>query len=212
MRFDELLAVVGDEPVFDTGLLLAGQDSPAYVRRQLSGWVHDGKLWQLRRGLYALPPPYQKVKAHPFVVANRLVSGSYVSLQAALAFYGLIPEYVPVVTSVTAGRPAEWRTPLGQYTARRIHTTLFGGYQRLEVSPRQHAFVATPAKALLDLVYLETGGDSELYLAGLRLQNLERLDMDALQHMAQQSGKPKLLRAAATIMKLALAERGGDLL
>jgi len=48
---------------------------------------------------------YYKVKPHPFVVANRMVRGSYVSCQSALAHYGLIPEHVPVVTSITTARP-----------------------------------------------------------------------------------------------------------
>lgn len=91
MKFEQLLAAVGDEPVFETGLLLAGEVDPSDVRRQLSRWVASGRLFQLRRGLYALAPPFQKVLPHPFLVANRLVGGSYVSLQSALAHHGLIP-------------------------------------------------------------------------------------------------------------------------
>ena len=59
MEFQELLHVVGDEPLFETGLLLAGDVNPDNVRRQLSRWTAAGKLYQLRRGLYALAPPYQ---------------------------------------------------------------------------------------------------------------------------------------------------------
>src|SRR6185369_8767235 len=105
MEFAKLLQIVGNEPVFETGLLLAGAVDPKDVRRQLSRWTKAGRLFQLRRGLYALAPPFQKIKPHPFVIANRLMPGSYVSNQSALAHYGLIPEYVPVVTSVTTARP-----------------------------------------------------------------------------------------------------------
>ena len=59
MEFRHLLQVVGDEPAFETGLLLAGDVAPADVRRQLSRWVKAGRLYQLRRGLYALAPPFQ---------------------------------------------------------------------------------------------------------------------------------------------------------
>jgi predicted transcriptional regulator of viral defense system len=151
--------------------LLAGDVSPGYLRRQLSGWVDAGRLWQLRWGPYAVALPHQEVKPRPFLVANRMVAGSYVSLQAALAYYDLIPEHVPVVTSVTTGRPGEWETPLGQFLYRHIQTDLFFGDQRIELGQRQHAYVATPAKALLDLVYLEPGGDTTAYLESLRLQN-----------------------------------------
>lgn len=122
MEFRQLLEIVGDEPVFETGLLLAGNADPADVRRQLSRWSKAGRLYQLRRGLYALAPPFQKAKPHPFVVANRMVRGSYVSCQSALAHCGLIPEYVPVVTSITTGRPGEWETPLGAFAFRHIKT------------------------------------------------------------------------------------------
>jgi len=70
MNFERLLRIVGDEPVFETGLLLAGEVDPRHVRRQLSRWVRAGRLYQLRRGLYALAPPYRKVKPHPFLIAN----------------------------------------------------------------------------------------------------------------------------------------------
>jgi len=197
---------VDDEPVFETGLLLAGGVDPANVRRQLSRWTRAGKLYQLRRGLYAVAPPFQKTKPHPFLIANRMVRGSYVSCQSALAHYGLIPEYVPVVTSVTTARPARWDTPLGKYEFRHIKTSLFRGYRLTEVSPGQRAFVASPEKALLDLVYLQPGGDSPDYLQELRLQNLDRLDLDELQHQADLACSPKLRRAAAVVADMMRAE------
>jgi len=150
MEFETLLAIVGAEPVFETGLLLAGDVDPTHVRRQLSRWTAAGKLQQLRRGLYALAPPYRKVAPHPFLIANRLVRGSYVSLQAALAPYGLIPEYTPVITSVTTARPTSYDTPLGRYTFRHIQSALFFGQRWQDVGGGQHAYLATPEKALLE--------------------------------------------------------------
>lgn len=196
MKFQELLEIVTDEPVFETGLLLAGAVNPADVRRQLSRWVQAGRLQQLRRGLYSLAPPYQKIKPHPFVVANQLVRGSYVSLQSALGYYGLIPEYVPLVTSVTTGRTGRWETALGEYLYRHVKPALFGGYVRSEVSPGQAAFVATPEKALLDLIHLEPGADALPYLEELRLQNLDQFDLNELKRLAVKAGSPKLRRAA----------------
>ncbi len=206
MNFEQLLHIVGDEPVFETGLLLAGRVDPRHVRRQLSRWVRAGRLYQLRRGLYALAPPYQKVKPHPFLVANRMVRGSYVSLQSALAYYGLIPEVVPTVTSVTTARPGRWETPLGTFEFRHLKPDLFFGYRRLDLGKGQAAFVATPEKALLDLIYLTPGGDAPEYLRELRLQNLDRLDPDVLQRMAARFDRPKMVRAAERIVELARAE------
>jgi predicted transcriptional regulator of viral defense system len=205
MEFAHLLEIVGHEPVFETGLLLAGDLSPANVRRQLSRWTKAGRLYQLRRGLYALAPPFQKVKPHPFLVANRLLRGSYVSRQSALAHYGLIPEAVPVTTSVTALKPAAWDTPLGRYEYRHIKKELLYGYQRVELGSGQQAFVSTPEKALLDLAHLQPGGDAAEYLQGLRLQNLDRLDLDRLRSLAARARSPKLRRTSAGVRLLAEA-------
>jgi predicted transcriptional regulator of viral defense system len=176
------------------------------VRRQLSRWTKAGWIYQLRRGLYVLAPPFQKVKPHPFLVANRIVRGSYVSCQSALAHDGLIPEYVPVVTSVTPARPAHWETPLGTYDFRHLKTDLLYGYRHVEVSPAQRAFVTRPEKALLDLVYLQPGGEAPAYLQELRLQNLDRLDLDTLHQLAGRAHSPKLQRAAARVAEMARSE------
>lgn len=210
MGFEELLQIVGDAPLFETGLLLAGAVDPANVRRQLSRWTAAGKLLQLRRGLYTLAPPYQKTAPHPFLVANYLVQPSYVSLQAALAHAGLIPEYAAEVTSVTTGRPAQVETPLGRYTFRHVKASRFYGYRRLDVGGGQRAFVARPEKALLDQVYLQPEGETLSYLRGLRLQNLARLNLDVLHRLAARAESPKLERAAANVATLMAEEREDD--
>lgn len=202
MEFQELLEVVGTAPVFDTGLLLAGNVNPKDVRRQLSRWVSAEKLIQLRRGLYALAPPYRKTTPHPFLIANRMVRGSYVSLQAALAYYEMIPEYVPTVTSVTTGRTGTLNTPFGTYAYRHIQGSLLYGHEFLEVAEGQHAYIASREKALLDLIYLEPGGDDPAALRGLRLQNLDHLNLGALGDLATRSGRPKLRRAVTFVRRL----------
>lgn len=206
MRFSELLEIVAEEPVFETGLLLVGEVDAWDVRRQLTRWTKDGRLVQLRRGLYALAPPYRQIEPHPFLIANRMVPGSYVSCQSALAHHGWIPEGVPVVTSVAHARPGRWDTPLGGFEFRHIRRDLLWGYDRLEVAPRQRVFVATAEKALLDLIYLEPGADSPLYLAELRLQRLDELDVEVLGRMTERFGKPKLRRAARAVAALARRE------
>jgi predicted transcriptional regulator of viral defense system len=206
MEFAELLQLVGREPVFETGFLLAGERNPDSLRRRLTDWVRAGRLIQLRRGLYSLALPYQKTIPHPFLIANRLVPGSYVSLQAALAHYDLIPEYTPLVTSVTARRPGAWTTPFGELVYRVIRAEYLFGYERKAVAPEQAAYIATPEKALLDLVYLTPGGEKRAYLESLRLQNLEQLNPVKLIDMVDRMGKPKLGRAASVIQELASQE------
>lgn len=208
MKFQRLLEIVGEEPVFHTGLLLAGEVALDSLRTQLSRWVRTGRLLQLRRGLYSLPPPYRKVDPHPFLVANRLVQGSYVSLQSALAHHGLIPEEVPTVTSVATSRTCSKQTPLGRYLCRHIGRRYLGGYRPETVARGQVALVACPEKALLDLIHLEPGGQSREYLEELRLQGLDLLDLRQLRTLARTVKRPKLERAVQNLAAIVDRERG----
>jgi predicted transcriptional regulator of viral defense system len=206
MEFTKLVETIGEEPVFETGLLLAGNANPREIRHQLSRWRQAGKIYQLRRGLYCLAPPFQKVIPHPFLVANRMLPASYVSLQSALAYFGMIPEFVPVTTSVTTNRPVSWETRLGIFDFRHIQVDFFDGYRWVDLGNKQHAFIASPEKALLDLIYLEPVGETLDYLVELRLSNLNQLDWQLLGRLASRIEKPKLLRAIATLHKLAGVE------
>ena len=205
MKLVSLLAIVGDQPVFDTGFLLAGDVEPADLRRQLSRWVTSGHIVQLRRGLYALAPPYRKTEPHPFLVANRLVRGSYVSLQSALAHHGLIPEHVPVTTSVTTGRPQDRENPFGFFEYHHCPPERLAGYRTESLGGGQEALVATPAKALADLIHLVPGADSLAYLSELRLTNLERLDPKDLAPTV--ADRPKIRRAFRRLAALTEEQR-----
>lgn len=193
MEYEKLVNLVKDQPVFETGILLSGDIDPGYLRKQISQWVDRKKIIQLKRGLYALSPPYQKVKPHPFLIANRLKSPSYVSFQSALAYYDLIPEYSPITISATTKRPGEWKTPLGTFEYHHVKTDWFSSYNFVNLSKDQSAYIAIPEKALLDLVLLTPQADSLAYLEGLRLQNLEVLDLSIMRIIVKELGKPKLL-------------------
>ena len=201
MEFKRLLEIIGDDPVFESALLMAGNVTPNLVHLQLSRWTKSGHIYQLRRGLYAIAPPYQKIKPHPFVIANRLQQASYISLQSALAFYGLIPDTVHNTMSVTAGRPERVETPLGIFEFRHIQPDLFRGY-RLTNLRDQQAMVATPEKALLDLVYLQPSGETLHYLRELRLQNLDRLNVNTLRLQSSVFNTPKLHKAVEVVAQL----------
>ena len=201
MTFATLLRIVGDEPVFETGLLMAGPQPDPGLFGQLARWRSAGRIIQLRRGLYTLAPPYRKTIPHPFLVANRLSPGSYVSGLSALAFAGAIPEFVPEVTSCGPGRPQLRSTALGRYSFRHLKRAMCHGYRLVELGGDQEAFVATPEKAFLDLAYLQPGGDDPAWIDGLRL-NLDALCGESLGRMAAATGGPKLMRAARYVRTL----------
>jgi predicted transcriptional regulator of viral defense system len=205
MKFADLVTLLRSQPVFEAGLLMAGDVDPGYLRRQVSEWVAKGRLIRLRKGLYVLGPGYRAVEPHPFLLANRIRPGSVVSLQSVLAEEDLIPEYVPAVTSVWSGRPGEVRNPLGRFIYRHLAPRLLFGYRRVALAAAQEGWVATGEKALLDLVHLTPGADRPAFLDGLRLQNLEALSRARLLDYAGRFGRPKLERAVRSIIERLMA-------
>lgn len=201
MKWSDLLSLLGGVTLFESSMLLAGEDSPAGVRRQLSRWVASGRLWQMRRGFYALAPPHARELPDALAVAARLHRPSYVSLQSALAYHGAIPEAVPVVTSVTTGRPRRFRTSFGEFVYRHVNPGLFWGYQEVELGPGQPAYVAFPEKALLDLFHLTRGTIRRRFLEELRLSS-GQFDPAKLEQIAKRTAKPKLVRAASLTVRL----------
>ena len=202
MRFDDLLAVSPPNGVFRTGQILAGQTSPAQVRRQLSRWVKSGRVIRLRRGAYLLSDLYSKTSAHPFAVANALKKASYVSLQSALAHHGMIPEYVPVTTSVTTGRPEELSTPRGRFQFRHVAIPLLFGFGETEVARDQMALLAGPEKALVDLLYLTPHSDRVEYLRELRLEKPRGFDQEGLHAVVERCRSAKIERAVERLLEL----------
>jgi len=201
MLFKELLEKVSDLPAFTARFLAAGQNL-AQVRLQINRWVNDGKIIRVHKGLYALAKPYSKIPTEPFYIANSLKQASYVSLHSALSWYGMIPEFVPAVTSITTGRPQTIQTPLGRFEFRHISKKYFWGYKQVKVNSGQTAFMARPEKALLDLIYLTPGGDDPHFLEELRLQNFEQINSTVLAEFVQRFQSPKLKRAHITITTL----------
>jgi predicted transcriptional regulator of viral defense system len=211
MDYGKLLNITRNSPVFPSSFLLAGRGTANSVRRQLDRWVKSGRLIQLRRGVYSVAPPYRAEAPHPFLVANHLRKPSYVSLQSALSYYGMIPEVVPVTTSVTTGRPETLETPLGSFVFRHLKKIAFFGYADTEISRGQSAFLASPEKALLDLLYLTPGSDSPEYLEELRFEPTDHFDWKAFRGHTERLKSRKLKRAVEILFRITSGKSGREL-
>jgi hypothetical protein len=116
--------------------------------------ISAGEIIRLRPGLFLLAPEFRKTHPHPFVVAAMLHSPSHVSLESALSHHGLIPEAVFQVGSVTSARSRTFHTPVGVFSFVRVPASdPRAGVQALKVDGRSWAFVATPLRAIADLIY-----------------------------------------------------------
>jgi hypothetical protein len=114
-----------------------------------------GDLIRVRKGLYIVGEEKRRGHYNSFVIANYMVEPSYVSLESALSFYGLIPEAVYTTTSVTTKIGSENKTPVGNYAFSYLKTDYFnfGFYQ---IKEGEHKYlIATPLKALMDYIVLK---------------------------------------------------------
>ena len=206
MEFSRLVELAADLHCFSPGMITAGEDIDQ-VRVQLNRWVKSGRVIRLHKGWYTLGEPYRHVRIDVNVIASTIKPGTYVSLQSALAFHGMIPEYVPETTCVITGRPLTIGTPFGRIRYRHIKGEVFFGYSRYEVG-MQHAFIAVPEKALLDLLYLTPGSEDADYLSELRLHGVEDFDIQLMLQMARKFQAKRLERSVDLVSRL--TERGSD--
>ena len=206
MTFERLVDIAADLHCFSAGMVTAGEDIDV-VRVQLSRWVTSKRLVRIHKGWYTLRDPFRRVRLNFNVVACTIKRGSYVSLQSALAYHGMIPEHVAETTCVTTGRPLSIDSPVGRIGYRHVKRDVFFGYEQ-EVSGKQEAYIASAEKALLDLFYLTPGSADAAYIAELRLQASEELDTGKMMRMAERFGAPRLLRAVEYLDQLLnLADR-----
>ncbi len=200
MKWNEFLELVGRLPLIDTELLLAGVPDQVALKVQISRWEKASKLIQIKRGIYLLSEAYRKGSTYEPYIASVLKSPSYVSLEKALEYHDLIPEAVPVYTSVTTKRQGRFVSEIGTFDYRHIKNSLFWGYESVTVN-KQTAFIALPEKALLDLCYLNGMNISQDYIEGLRLQNIEKINIDKLFEFARRFKKPGMMKVAKEIQK-----------
>lgn len=141
---------------------------PEFDKNNLWRWVKKGYLIKLRQGYYL----FNESAGLPdvtFYVANCIYKPSYISLQTALSYYGLIPETVVGMTSVSTLKTASFKNSLAEFTYKKINERLFSGYEMILFDGNKTIAMATPEKALLDFFYLYPVYRSERDLLELRL-------------------------------------------
>jgi predicted transcriptional regulator of viral defense system len=141
---------------------------PEFNRNNLGRWVRQGYLVRLRQGYYAFPE-YRESTEFALYFANIIYKPSYISLHTALSFYGIIPEAVPQITSVTTLKTITFSNDFGEYSYKNIKPDMMFGYDLREMEGGRRIMFATPEKALIDLLYLYPFYNTERDLEELRL-------------------------------------------
>lgn len=148
---NSVLAKYGNLPV--TAATLA-QEFPEIKKsaQKLCLLEREGELIRLKRGLYVCPETVTGKVLSPELIANRLLTPSYVSMNSALRYYGLIPEAVYVVQSMTTRESRVYDTPVGNFIFTHVKKDAFNIGIRIVEENGYSFLVASPEKALCDLI------------------------------------------------------------
>lgn len=140
-----------------------------------------GDIVRLKRGLYVVSPEISGKRISVELAANHIYSPSYVSMLSALRWYGLIPERVSAIQSMTVKHSREFTNTLGRFEYTFTTRECFPIGLRTEEFEGSSFIIASPEKALCDLI-ANTAGINLRYLneAQAYLEEDLRLDMDAL--------------------------------
>ncbi len=176
---------------------------PEFDRNNLTRWVKRGLLIHLKQGYYSFPE-YKQMAYYAFYIANRIYRPSYISLHTALSYYGIIPEAVVQITSVTTMKTAAFTNEFGDYSYKSIKEDLFFGYDLKQFDGSKGLLIATPEKAILDLLYLYPFYSTEFELLSLRLNEefiRKELNLKLLNGMCSQYKNKALEERARLLIK-----------
>lgn len=139
-----------------------------FNRLNLNYWLKKGYIVKLRKEWYAF---YECLAQPDFgqYIANRIYRPSYISLHTALSHYGMIPEEVMKITSVTTLKTAAFTNDFGFYSYQSVKPELMFGYEPKAMADGRTILFASPEKALLDLLYLYPFYSSAEDMLDLRL-------------------------------------------
>ena len=139
---------------------------PDFSPNNFTRWQQGGLIVKLRQGFYA----FQELVSQPnyaLFLSNFIYKPSYISLHTALAFYGIIPEAVTQITAASSLKTASFRNDVAQFLYKKIKPDLFFGYEQKPFGNRTIS-IATPEKAILDLLYLYPFYNTESEIENLR--------------------------------------------
>ena len=114
---------------------------------------------RLIKGKYTV----SNVNLSDFEKANLILSPSYISLESALNYYGVLPQFTYSITSVTTQKSKRFEIGGKEYEYTKISRNFYSDFVK-----KDNFLIATPEKALIDLIYL----------ASKKLRKVELTDLD----------------------------------
>jgi predicted transcriptional regulator of viral defense system len=157
-------------------------------RDKISDYLRKGVIVRIKKGLYIFGEGYRNKPYSRELLANLIYGPSYISLDYALQYHGLIPERIEALTSVTTGRSRRFETPVGLFTYRKISVQAFRfGMTRVEPGEQSAFLIAIAEKALADKIQADRGtGINTVRLMREYLVDDLRIDESALRQLNPQ--------------------------
>lgn len=186
--------------------------TPADIRKRYGNFSPNiFKHWQdhdlarkLRNGLYLNDAFEVKTTVDQYMIANELYEPSYVSLHSALNYYGLIPEFVIEIISVTTKKTKFVQRGHTRYRYHTIKPELFWGYESVPWHGGYYN-IAYPEKALLDLAYLEPLFSDRDWIEEMRFDPWgikEDLNWDRMMLFAYQMKSEVVMKRIALLLEV----------
>ena len=162
-----------------TAMLLEELSSYASPKTKLSRMVQNGECYQIVRGIYETDR-----NVPPHLLAGSIYGPSYISFEYALSYHGLIPEAVYTVTCACFDKKKKKRyeTPFGIFTYRDVPSEVFPYFTETKREGDYWYRIASPEKALCDLLYTITPVRNNEELKSLLFEDL-RLDENAVRNL-----------------------------
>jgi predicted transcriptional regulator of viral defense system len=183
MRYQQLEQEI-NKPFFSSIDILLG--NLKVYNHQLSQWVKSGYIERVKRGFYVFSNQKKDIDARE--ISFHLYSPSYISLESALSYHGIIPEVVYSLTCITTKNSRRFTNSFGNFIYRNIKPSLFFGYKVIETKNSKY-LLAEPEKALLDYLYLNN--ISENAFDEMRV-NKEAIDKNKLLMYAEEFNSKKI--------------------
>ena len=197
---------------FDYQMLLDVLEGYARPRDKITQWLNRGIIVRIKKGLYVFGESLRRKPYSRELLANLIYGPSYLSLEWALQYYGLIPERVEALTSVTTGRSRKFHTPAGLFAYRQIPLSAFRtGMTRVEIDGTPAYLIAPREKAIADKIRLDRGAvisstrQMQVYLSeNLRIDEtaLSELNPSAIVDIGQRYGSRKIRHLANFVGRL----------
>jgi len=201
--------IIGEE--FDYPALLDGLRDYGRPRDKITELLKHEAIVRVKKGIYVFGNKFRRRPFSREILANMICGPSYISLDYALYYYGLIPERVEAVTSVTSSRGRRFSTPVGLFIYHGIPLDAYRiGIDQLDIEAGRSFLIATQEKALADKIQADRGTairtqtEMKTYLLdSLRIDpdGLGRLNTDNISLIADQYRSRKLRLLCGTLRK-----------